>query len=38
MNEHIRKGNEALAKGDRATARTEFSLALSVPDCLLLKR
>jgi hypothetical protein len=34
MNEHIRKGNEALAKRDLETARAEFSLALGAADSL----
>ena len=34
MNEHIRKGNEALAKRDFEAARAEFSLALSASDSL----
>ena len=32
MNEHIRKGNEALAKHEFETARAEFTFALSAPD------
>jgi hypothetical protein len=32
MNEHIRKGNEALAESDLQTAKAEFTLALSAPD------
>jgi hypothetical protein len=34
MNEHIRKGNEALEQGDVETARVEFYLALGAPDSL----
>lgn len=32
MNEHIRKGNEALSRNDRMAARAEFELALSDSD------
>jgi len=34
MNEHIQKGNDALARRDLKTARAEFSLALSASDSL----
>jgi hypothetical protein len=32
MNEHIRKGNEAIESGDREIAAKEFCLALEDPD------
>jgi hypothetical protein len=32
MNEHIRRGNQALGKGEMGAARAEFILALSAPD------
>jgi hypothetical protein len=34
MNEHIRKGNEAIVKGDLQTAKAEFHLALADPNSL----
>jgi hypothetical protein len=32
MNEHIRRGNEALARSDLKTAKVEYSLALDAPN------
>jgi hypothetical protein len=34
MNEHIRRGNDALKTGDLETAKTEFYEALADPDAL----